>query len=191
MLRLTLTKKRNHVFPTSGNYEIVYADPPWSYKDQKCNGNASDHYSTMDLKAICDLPVANITAENAVLFLWATYPLIREALEVMAAWGFEYKTIGFQWVKLNRSGKGRFFGLGRWTRGNTECCLLGVKGKPARVSASVSQLIESPLGRHSEKPAEAREKIVELMGPLPRIELFARTTAPGWDCWGDDPGLLK
>ena len=105
---------------------------------------------------------------------------------MIEAWGFTYKSIAFQWVKQNRSGNGYFFGLGRWTRGNTEPCLLAVKGKPKRISASVGQLVFSPLRRHSQKPDEVRDRIVELMGDLPRIELFARETAPGWDSWGNE-----
>ena len=105
---------------------------------------------------------------------------------MISAWGFEYKSIGFLWVKLNKSGKGFFFGLGRWTRGNTEPCLIAVKGKPKRISASVSQLVLSPLKRHSEKPAEVRDKIVQLLGDLPRVELFARQKVDGWDSWGNE-----
>lgn len=105
---------------------------------------------------------------------------------MIKAWGFTYKSIGFQWIKLNRSGKGYFFGLGRWTRGNTEPCLIATKGKPKRISAGVSQLIFSPIRNHSQKPEEVREKIVELMGDLPRVELFARERADGWDAWGNE-----
>ena len=112
--------------------------------------------------------------------------MLREALKVIEAWGFTYKSIAFQWVKQNRSGNGYFFGLGRWTRGNTEPCLLAVKGKPKRISAGVGQLVFSPLRKHSQKPDEVRDRIVELMGDLPRIELFARETAPGWDSWGNE-----
>lgn len=118
--------------------------------------------------------------------MWATYPKMQEALDLIEAWGFTYKSIAFQWVKQNRSGNGFFFGLGRWTRGNSEPCLIAVKGKPKRISASVGQLVFSPLRKHSQKPPEVRDKIVELMGDLPRIELFARETAPGWDAWGDE-----
>ena len=109
--------------------------------------------------------------------MWATYPKMQEALDLIEAWGFKYKSIAFQWIKQNRSGNGYFFGLGRWTRGNTEPCLIAIKGKPKRISAGVGQLVFSPLRRHSQKPAEVREKIVELMGDLPRIELFAREVA--------------
>lgn len=188
-------------------YNIIYADPPWSYSDKGCNGNAAQHYPLMKDADICALPVKNIAADDCVLFMWATYPKLKEALDVIKAWGFTYKTIGFQWVKQNRSGNGHFFGLGRWTRGNTEpCfiatkgdifpiilnddasapCLIATKGKPKRINPSVSQLVFSPLRAHSQKPDEVRDKIVELMGDLPRVELFARSAAEGWDCWGNE-----
>ena len=174
------------IFNTDKKYNIIYADPPWSYKDKKCNGACEFHYSTMDIKDICKLPIQGITNKDCVLFLWVTYPMLKEAMELIEAWGFKYKTIGFQWVKQNKSGNGFFFGLGRWTRGNTECCLIATKGKPKRVDNSVGQLIISPLQEHSKKPNEAREKIVKLMGDIPRIELFARQYSDGWDCWGNE-----
>lgn len=167
-------------------YKIIYADPAWRYKDKSCQGNAADQYPTMKIEDICNLPISQLADDNCILFLWTTYPMLKEALKVIEAWGFAYKTIAFQWIKQNRSGKGYFFGLGRWTRGNTEACLLAVKGKPKRVSASVGQLIFSPLRRHSQKPDEARDKIVDLMGDLPKIELFARQQFDGWDCWGNE-----
>lgn len=167
-------------------YQIVYADPPWSYKDKKCNGAVSSHYKTMSLEDIKKLPVGRVTEKDSVLFLWATYPMLKEALATIEAWGFKYKSIGFQWIKLNKRNGKPFYGLGRWTRGNTECCLLAVKGKPSRKSNSVFQLIQSPIARHSEKPHEAREKIIKLMGDLPRIELFARQKTAGWDVWGNE-----
>jgi site-specific DNA-methyltransferase (adenine-specific) len=174
------------IFNTDKKYSIIYADPPWSYNDKKCNGACELHYQTMKIDDICALPVERIAEKDCVLFLWATYPMMREALRLIEAWGFEYKTIGFQWIKQNRSGKGWFFGLGRWTRGNTEPCFIATRGKPKRVSASVSQLIEWPLGRHSAKPPIVRKKIMELMGGGEAIELFARQSAPGWDCWGNE-----
>jgi N6-adenosine-specific RNA methylase IME4 len=116
--------------------------------------------------------------------------MLKEALKVIEAWGFTYKSIAFQWLKLNRSGFGFFYRLGRWTRGNTEPCLLAVKGKPSRDSNSVSQLIFSPVGRHSKKPNETRDRIIQLIGEdQPRIELFARDTANGWDAWGDEVNI--
>lgn len=176
-------------------YKIIYADPPWSYKDKSCNGNALDHYETMDIDSICSLPIENLTEKDCVLFLWATYPLLPEALRVINSWGFTYKTIAFQWIKLNKKTNSPFYGLGRWTRGNTEPCLLAVKGKPKRKSNKIFQLIHSPIQAHSTKPHIVREKIVELMGDLPRIELFARKDYKdmfgfckhdGWDVWGNE-----
>ena len=173
----------------SKRYNIIYADPPWQYADKGCNGAAEDHYSTMDLEDIKELPLQAITAPNCVLFMWATYPLIPEALKVIEAWGFTYKSVAFTWVKLNKNGYGHFLGLGRWTRGNPEICLLATKGKPQRISANVANLTLAPLGRHSAKPAIIREKIVQLMGDLPRIELFAREQVDGWGLWGNDQAL--
>lgn len=168
-------------------YSVIYADPPWNYNDKGCEGSAFKHYATMSIQDICDLPIKDLSEDNCVLLLWATYPMLKEALQVIEAWGFKYKSIGFQWVKQNRSGNGYFFGLGHWTRGNTEPCLLAVKGKPHRASNSVSQLIISPIREHSRKPDEVRDKIVELMGKENTfIELFARSTTPGWDAWGNE-----
>ena len=155
-------------------YQIIYADPPWSYADQGCQGTMAKHYKGMSLEDLCILPVDKIADENCILFMWATYPMLREALEIINAWGFKYKTIAFQWIKLNPKSKTPFYGLGRWTRGNTEPCLLATKGKPKRLAADVFQLIQEPRGRHSQKPNIVRDKIVRLMGDLPRIELFAR-----------------
>ncbi len=167
-------------------YQIIYADPPWSYNDQGCQGTMANHYKGMKLKNIMDLSVKNIADNNCILFLWATYPMYAEALKVIDAWGFKYKSIGFQWIKLNKKNKKPFFGLGRWTRGNTEPCLLATKGKPKRISASVSQMVFAPLRKHSQKPNEVRNRIIELMGDLPRIELFAREKTEGWDVWGNE-----
>ena len=167
-------------------YQIIYADPPWSYQDKSCNGNALDHYKTQSLEWIKSLKVAEMADKDCVLFLWATYPLLPEALQVIEAWGFKYKSIAFQWVKLNPKAGTPFYGLGRWTRGNTEPCLIATKGKPKRISASVFLLIQQARTRHSEKPQEARDKIIKLMGDLPRIELFARQKTDGWDVWGNE-----
>lgn len=167
------------IYNTNKRYDIIYADPPWRYRDKTCEGACAKHYNTMSVEEICALPVANLAAKDCILFMWATYPQMQEALKVIAAWGFKYKTIAFQWVKLNRSVKLNnftiatvqdilhkvcFFGLGRWTRGNTECCLLATKGKPHRENNSVSQLIFAPLTKHSSKPPEARDRIKTLLG---------------------------
>ena len=177
-------------------FSIIYADPPWSYNDAGCNGAAAGQYATLRVEDIAKLPVHTLAAKNCVLFMWATYPLIAEALDVIRGWGFTYKSIAFQWVKLNPKAGTPFYGLGRWTRGNTEPCLIATRGKPARVSKSVHQLVgyddalpltlEHPIGKHSSKPPIVRDKIVELMGDVPRIELFARERTPGWIATGYD-----
>lgn len=142
----------------------------------------------MKTKDICDLPVQNIAAdEGAVLFLWVTMPQLVEGLKVMQAWGFKYRTVAFTWIKRYKSGK-PFFGIGFWTKSNAELCLIGTSGKdyPRPIDNHVSQIIETELMKHSKKPDETRDKIVQLMGDLPRIELFARETTPGWDAWGNE-----
>lgn len=140
----------------------------------------------MSADDICSLPVADIAEDNSVLFLWVTFPNLQESFRVIKAWGFEYRTVAFVWVKRNKKAINWFMGLGYWTRANAEICLLAVKGKPKRVSKSVRQIIDSPIERHSKKPDETRERIIDLMGDLPRIELFARQKTDGWDVWGNE-----
>ena len=111
---------------------------------------------------------------------------VPEALRLIQAWGFTYKSVAFVWLKQNRKSPGWFYGLGFWTRGNAEVCLLATRGHPKRQAANVHQFIISPVREHSRKPEEAREKIVALMGDLPRVELFARQSPPGWDVWGNE-----
>lgn len=100
-------------------YGIIYADPPWAYRNKHCEGNALAHYNTMRLEDICNLPVREIAAQDCVLFLWATYPMLPAALRVIEAWGFKYKTIGFAWIKQNRKADSLYMGTGYWTRANT------------------------------------------------------------------------
>jgi len=167
-------------------YQIIYADPPWNYQDKGCNGACEKHYKTMNIQDICNLRVNDIADENCVLFIWATYPMYFEAGEVINAWGFKYKSIAFQWLKLNKIKRTPFYGLGRWTRGNTEPCLIATKGKPQRIAKDVFQLIQEPIQGHSKKPDIVRTEIIRLMGRLPRIELFAREQRHGYDVWGNE-----
>ena len=140
----------------------------------------------MSLTDICALPVADIADKDCALFLWATFPNLQEAFEVIKAWGFKYKTVAFCWVKRNRKSPSWFVGLGHWTRANAEICLLATKGKPQRISKSVRQIVDTPIERHSKKPDEVRNRIVDLMGDVPRIELFAREKTDGWDVFGNE-----
>ena len=170
-------------------YKIIYADPPWQYRVYSKKGqgrSAENHYHTMNIKDIMALPVDKIADKDCILFLWITFPCLKEGIEVMERWGFKYKTCGFNWVKRNNKKNTYFMGLGFWTRSNSEVCLIGTKGQPKRISKSVPQICDARIMEHSRKPAEIRERIVELCGELPRIELFARDKVKGWDSLGDD-----
>ena len=134
---------------------------------------------------IYNLPIENIADDNCILFLWATFPNLQEALNTIKAWGFEYKTCGFNWIKKNKNGT-NFFGIGWYTKSNSEVCLIGTKGKAPKASNKVSQIVESVRKKHSKKPDIVRDKIVEFSGDLPRIESFARNKVDGWDCWGNE-----
>ena len=173
-------------------YQIIYADPPWRYEQKRLQGAAEHHYPTMSIEEICNLPVSEIAAKDSLLFLWATFPQLPAALRVIRAWGFQYKTLAFLWLKKNRKADSWFYGMGFWTRGNAEVCLLATRGHPKRKAANIHQFVISPVEQHSKKPDIVRDKIVALAGDLPRIELFARNTAPGWDVWGNEvPSTIK
>ena len=163
-------------------YSVILADPPWAFRawsDKGKGRSAEQHYPTMRLEDIKALPVVDLAAEDCVLFLWATYPMLKQAMEVVDAWGFTCKTVAFTWIKQNKKAPSLFWGLGYWTRANAEVCLLATRGNPKRQSAAVHQVILSPVEQHSKKPDAVRERIVALMGDVPRVELFARQQAPG------------
>ncbi len=142
---------------------------------------AAHKYPTLSLEEIKNLPVKDICEKNCVLFLWATVPLLPEALEVLSAWGFEYKTAIF-WKKI------MFLGMGYWFRGQVEILLMGIKGKVKAFHIQKPNFIQAKVGKHSEKPNEVYELLDEV--PLnPRIELFARKVKEGWDAWGNEVGL--
>jgi N6-adenosine-specific RNA methylase IME4 len=134
----------------------------------------------MSLKEIMALPVADIAAKDSVLFIWAIDSMLPQALEVIKAWGFTYKTVGFTWAKTNAKSQGFFTGLGYWTRCNPEQCLLATRGRPKRLNRDVAQLIVAPRREHSRKPDEVRTRIE------PFCELFARSSSPGWVTWGNE-----
>jgi len=169
-------------------YKIIYADPPWQYNNFQGMGShygdVSRHYDTMGIDELKKIPIKDIASDNCVLFMWATYPNLREALELMDSWGFEYKTVAFTWVKKNKNG-GIYAGIGFYTNSNCEICLIGKKGKLERVKKDVKQVVLSPVREHSRKPDEVRIRIEKLYGKLPRIELFARERVEGWDCYGN------
>ena len=165
------------IYNTGKKYNIIYADPPWEYKESG-SGNrvVKAHYQTMKLEEIIKLPIQSICDEKSILFLWVTFPRLREGLEVIEKWNFQYYGLGFDWVKLSKNGKPSW-GMGYYTRQNSEICLIGVKDRKHRIKPQrrdILSVIHSPRREHSRKPDEARENIVKICGDLPRIELFAR-----------------
>ena len=178
---------------TSKKYNVIYADPPWTFKtfsDKGKDRSPENHYDVMSLQDICNLPINNIANDDSVLLMWVVDPLLDKAFKVIEAWGFKYKTVGFTWAKTNKKSLGFFTGLGYWTRGNPEMCLLATKGKPKRISKSVPQLVVEQRREHSRKPDIMYNHIENLLeGPY--IELFARTKRPGWDNWGNQTDKFK
>jgi len=176
-------------------YGAIYADPPWSFRNWSAKGtgrNAVSHYDCLDFERLAALPIADLVANDCALFIWAIDPLLPRALDLIHAWGFEYKTVAFYWVKLNSAAKHSadyFTGLGYWTRANPEQCLLATKGKPIRQAKDVRRLVVERRREHSRKPDCVRERIERLVSG-PYLELFSRETKPGWDCWGNQAGLF-
>ena len=140
----------------------------------------------MEIEDIYNLDVAGIATRDCILFLWVTFPCLVEGLEAIKRWGFEYKTLGFCWVKRNKKSPSWFWGLGHWTRANPEICLLAIRGKPKRISKAVHSIVDTSIETHSKKPEVVRERIAELMGDVSRIELFARKQTEGWMCLGNE-----
>ncbi|MGO3195598.1 MAG: MT-A70 family methyltransferase [Sphingobacterium sp.] len=179
-------------------YDVIYADPPWQYKvwSKKGAGRiAESHYQTQSPEFLKEMNIQAIAGTNCVLFMWATFPCLEQALELGKAWGFTYKTVAFTWIKTNRNNANIFVGMGYYTRANAEIVLLFTKGKPlTRQAKDVPQVLVSPRGRHSEKPDEIRKRIVRLFGEVDRVELFARqspmqdndNTFEGWDVFGNE-----
>lgn len=176
------------IYKTNKKYNIIYADPPWSYKDKALAGNrgACCKYDVMTIEDIENLPIKDISASDCILFMWVTMPFLKDCFDVIKSWGFKYKTCAFTWIKQNKKSNSLFWGMGSWTRANAELCLIATKGKPKRQSAKVHSVIMSKIREHSRKPDEVRDKIVELCGDIQRIELFARQSVDGWDCWGNE-----
>ncbi|MBU1051087.1 MAG: hypothetical protein KJ718_00845 [Nanoarchaeota archaeon] len=184
-------------------YQIIYADPPWEYNkgvyqkfrpiNQGKNRFITDFYSTMSLDGMKKLPIETIIDRNCVLFMWFTYSHFLKAIELCDWWGFKYKTIAFVWLKLSCNGK-LLSNIGSWTMGNTEAVLIATKGNMLQYKKrnDIKQIVSPNTelrkrgNRHSQKPNEVRDRIVELFGDLPRIELFARQKTEGWDVWGNE-----
>ncbi len=177
---------------TSKKYNVIYADPPWEYKESGGGnrGTAGLPYPSMTTDEICELPIKSICDDTSILFIWATFRKLEECLKVINAWGFEYYGLGFDWVKTNKNQDTPCWGMGYYTRQNTEICLIGVKpDKNKRIKPQVRNelsVVHSKKREHSRKPDVIRDSIVNICGDIPRIELFARQEFDGWDCWGNE-----
>jgi len=171
-------------------YQIIYADPPWktkTFKQRKDGWLSRDlEYPTMTFTEICELPVKTLIDEDAILFLWCVESEIPRVAELMLAWGFTFKQVGFVWHKKAKTTDGQNSTFGSYTRRSTELCFLGTRGKYLVKSRAVEQFISEPKRRHSQKPDEIRSRIVKLVGDIPRLELFARQKTEGWDVWGNE-----
>jgi N6-adenosine-specific RNA methylase IME4 len=183
-------------------YGAILADPPWHFEvwslDQTSKArHPSTHYDTMTAGDIAALPVGDLAADDCVLFLWITWPMLEQALHTVGAWGFTYKTCAFAWMKADVSTINMFGGpvdadmkLGYWTRANSEVCLLATRGNPKRIDAGVRQGIIEPARQHSRKPDCVHARIERLV-PGPYLELFARQRRPGWTAWGNQVDLFS
>ena len=182
-----------HITFPSGPFDVIYADPPWLYYgDPNKDQAAGKHYPLMSTEDIAALPVRAIAAKPAVLFLWATGPRLPEAIAVMRAWGFHYRGVAYVWVKTRLDG-GIISGQGvrpTFTKPTTEFVLVGSTNARGRafplLTQAQGQVVLAPRGRHSQKPEIVRDRIVELLGDRPRIELFARQRVDGWHAWGNE-----
>lgn len=167
-------------------YGRIIADPPWYFRNRSEKGeekNPVAHYDCMDLAAIMALPVNQLAAPDCALFMWATAPMLPQALQTMAAWGFEFKSAG-SWAKQSSTGNAWAFGTGYCFRSAVEFFLLGTIGKPKVQSRSIRNLIVAPTREHSRKPDNLHAMAEALYGG-PGCELFGRAGRPGWDVWGN------
>lgn len=175
----------------AGPFSCILADPPWAFETYgqhhtTPHRGANDHYRVMQAADLLRLPVGDVAAKDAALFMWVVDSHMDEALELGRAWGFEFKTCAFVWVK-SKLGGWPVVGMGYWTRKQTEQCWLFTRGSPKRLSKGVEQIIHCPRGAHSAKPDRQYEHIEALVGG-PYLELFARSARPGWSAWGDEVG---
>lgn len=187
-----------------GHFKAILADPPWQFKtwnkattvqargSTSTYTSASVHYRTMAAADIAALPVESVAADDSVLFLWACWPMLKEAFALIDAWGFTYKTCAFDWMKARtqqidifRDDADALMGMGYWTRANSEPCLLATRGKPKRLNADVRQGIIEPRREHSRKPDCVHGRIERLVGG-PYLELFGRAPRPNWTVWGNE-----
>jgi N6-adenosine-specific RNA methylase IME4 len=172
-------------------YQIIYADPPWNFTGyvKELKGGITRpplNYNTMKDEEIINLPVKNIVADDAILFLWAVDSRIPIIEKLMKSWGFTYKTVGFVWNKVAKNTNGVNATFSKYTRKSCEFLFIGTRGKCLATNHTQNQYFPEPKGKHSVKPPKIRDNIVNMCGDLPRIELFARVSPVGWDVWGNE-----
>lgn len=180
----------------NNKYNIIYADPCWWFPprnnpNSKFGGGVTNKYPVMKLDEIKQLDIPSICEDNCAMFMWVTTSStsdsnLADKLQLFEHWGFRLVGEAFNWVKTNPKSGTPFFGPGYYTKSGSEKCYLGIKGKMKPVSNYVSSTIIAPREAHSKKPDIIRDKIVELFGDLPRVELFARQTASGWSSLGNE-----
>lgn len=182
------------IFSTDKKYSVIYADPPWKYTSKqpfRMNGTRfhplEEVYPTESADNMSEWDVGRIADTDCALFMWSTDSHIPEAIELMKAWGFKYVTIAFVWLKETNKGR-PVANLGQWTMKGCELCLLGTKGRMHRhkIKHNIRQVFTAERTRHSKKPDCVYGFIEDMFGEVPRIELFARQTKSGWDCWGNE-----
>ena len=189
----SLSPEQGNPFITGGatnTYGVILADPPWCWKSWSEQGegrSAKKYYDLMESDDLYNFPVADVASNDCVLFMWCINSMLPDAIQLIDAWGFRFKTVGYVWIKTNRKARSLFMGLGYHTRQNAELCLLATKGKPKRQAGDVHQIIMSPRREHSRKPDEIYGRI-ERLYPGPYLELFSRTKRAGWDQWGNETG---
>lgn len=176
-------------FPTHKKYQVIYADPPWRYNtSMNVQGSCTTHYNTMTNDELSDLPVSQIADNTCALFMWATNPKLPDAIALMKAWGFEYKTVFKVWRKTNNDGT-PVLCPGWWSRSSVELLLVGTKGYPLKkwkTTCSEPQEFASVREAHSKKPDAIRDAVEHFLNVQHRVEIFARMIVPGWDSWGNE-----
>lgn len=188
------------IFNTDKKYRVIYADPPWQFGSKELYGDKNKEgkrenrfrtldriYKTMSIKEIKKLPIKEITEKDAICFMWVTDSHLKEGIELLEAWGFKYKTIGFNWIKYSNKGN-LYFNVAPWTLKSWEVCLIGTKGSMSKYKKTnnIKGLLQEERTKHSKKPIETANRINELFGDESKIELFARDTKEGWDYWGNE-----
>ena len=178
-------------------FGLLSIDPPWKFKAGHSARSTENHYPTMTIPEIKALDIKSLAAPDCALFMWTTPPFLALSIDVLRAWQFRYVSVAFTWVKLRKSHRDALFldgdmfvGLGHTTRKSSELCLLAKRGKPKRLDRNVHEIIFAARREHSRKPDEAARRMEKLY-PGPKLEIFARTSRPGWTAWGNETGKFK